>query len=141
MRKTSLPTYQARCRSMRSLCLVVLVAACTTAPASSHGLPTASGSAQVATISAYRGHTGTVFAVAWSPDGTRIASEGNDGTIQVWEASRGYRLLTFTGHTAPVRGVAWSPDSTRLGSSPLHLIQKKPGRKFGMLSKSRSADD
>jgi WD40 repeat protein len=32
----------------------------------------------------YRGHRGSVFALAWSPDGTRIASGGVDQSVQVW---------------------------------------------------------
>jgi WD40 repeat protein len=40
---------------------------------------------QAATITAYHGHTSAVFAVVWSPDGTRLASGGNDSTVQVWE--------------------------------------------------------
>jgi WD40 repeat protein len=34
----------------------------------------------------YQGHSDYVSAVAWSSDGTRIASASNDGTVQVWEA-------------------------------------------------------
>jgi WD40 repeat protein len=34
----------------------------------------------------YRGHFSSVYTIAWSPDGTRIASAGNDGTVQVWQA-------------------------------------------------------
>src|SRR5919108_436377 len=33
----------------------------------------------------YRGHSHWVFAVAWSPDGTFLASTGGDGTVQVWK--------------------------------------------------------
>ncbi len=68
-------------RSMLSLCLFLLVAACAPAPSPSSVTPTATGSTQAATITAYHGHTSTVFAVAWSPDGTRIASGGNDNTV------------------------------------------------------------
>lgn len=34
----------------------------------------------------YRGHSASVNAVAWSPDGTHIASRSADKTVQVWLA-------------------------------------------------------
>ncbi len=37
-------------------------------------------------IYTFSGHTADVNAVAWSPDGKRIASGGNDMTVQVWQA-------------------------------------------------------
>jgi eukaryotic-like serine/threonine-protein kinase len=37
-------------------------------------------------IFTYHGHTKGVEAVAWSPDGQRIASASNDDTVQVWQA-------------------------------------------------------
>ncbi len=38
----------------------------------------------------YRGHKGTVTAVAWSPDGQHIASSGSlDSSVQVWDAYTG----------------------------------------------------
>lgn len=33
----------------------------------------------------YRTHTSGTFALAWSPDSTRIASGDFDGPIQVWQ--------------------------------------------------------
>ncbi len=65
----------------------------------------------------YRGHTNAVFSVAWSPDGTRIASGGADNTAQIWQATNGGTLVTYTGHTAHVNYVAWSPNSARVVSS------------------------
>ncbi|MEV4138503.1 pentapeptide repeat-containing protein [Dactylosporangium sp. NPDC049742] len=61
------------------------------------------------------GHTGTVNAVAWSPDGTRLATGGNDG-VRVWNATTGEEHLQFAGHTDWVRSVTWSPDGTRLAT-------------------------
>jgi len=34
----------------------------------------------------YRGHAGPVTSVTWSPDGQRIASGSEDGTVQLWQA-------------------------------------------------------
>ncbi len=34
----------------------------------------------------YRGHSGPVTSVTWSPDGQLIASGSEDGTVQVWSA-------------------------------------------------------
>ena len=39
------------------------------------------------TLSTYRDHAGSVNAVAWSPDGERIALASQDGTVQVWQAT------------------------------------------------------
>jgi eukaryotic-like serine/threonine-protein kinase len=34
----------------------------------------------------YRGHSGQVTSVTWSPDGQLIASGSEDGTVQIWQA-------------------------------------------------------
>jgi WD40 repeat protein len=70
------------------------------------------------------GHSTRVTSVAWSPDGTRIASAGFDRTVQIWNAvggnsisPMGSHLLTYRGHTDRVLYVAWSPDSKRIASA------------------------
>jgi len=67
------------------LCLSLLVVACSSAPAPPSLTPIASVPVQVATITTYHGHTSTIFAVAFSPDGRRIASGSNDSTVQMAE--------------------------------------------------------
>jgi eukaryotic-like serine/threonine-protein kinase len=47
-------------------------------------------------IFAYAGHQGSMNFVAWSPDGTRIASGGDDQTVQVWDAMTGAHMIRFT---------------------------------------------
>jgi eukaryotic-like serine/threonine-protein kinase len=37
-------------------------------------------------ILTYRGHSSLAWSVSWSPDGTRIASASEDGTVQIWQA-------------------------------------------------------
>ena len=42
----------------------------------------------------YHGHLNAISDLAWSPDGTRIASASYDKTVQVWDATTGKRLVT-----------------------------------------------
>jgi WD40 repeat protein/serine/threonine protein kinase len=64
------------------------------------------------------GHSDTIFHLAFSPDGRRLASTGNQhGTVKVWEVDSGKALFTFLGHNGPVWGVAFSPDGQRIASA------------------------
>jgi WD40 repeat protein len=59
------------------------------------------------------GHTENVMAVAFSPDGTTLASGSDDGTVRVWDVSTGKELnmLRLAGQC---KGVAFSPDGKML---------------------------
>jgi serine/threonine protein kinase len=58
----------------------------------------------------YRGHTGPITALAWSPDGQYVASGSADKTVQVWRASDGALAYTYYGYTSPVTALAWATD-------------------------------
>jgi WD40 repeat protein len=55
--------------------------------------------------------------VAFSPDGQRLVSSCQDGTIKLWNAVTGREERTITGHSGPAFGLAFSPDGTRLAAT------------------------
>jgi WD40 repeat protein len=65
----------------------------------------------------FYGHTREVRAVAWGPDGQRLATASEDGTARVWDARTGRELLALPGHAQGVSGVAYSPDGKRLATA------------------------
>jgi WD40 repeat protein len=69
------------------------------------------------TVAIYRGHAASVNALAWSPDGQRIASASFDGTVHLWRALDGKEAFVYRGHEDSVLTVAWSPDGQHLASA------------------------
>ncbi|HVX15766.1 MAG TPA: protein kinase [Pirellulales bacterium] len=66
---------------------------------------------------AAKGYINTYFnAVTFSPDGTRIASGGEDKALRIWDARTGVQLLPSLVHRGVLWGVAFSPDGKRIAS-------------------------
>ncbi|QYN41156.1 hypothetical protein K1T35_48330 (plasmid) [Pseudonocardia sp. DSM 110487] len=62
-----------------------------------------------------QGVPGSVLSVSVTPDGTRIVTGGDDGTVRVWDLATGAPVgETPMGHRGGVRSVAVTPDGTRI---------------------------
>jgi WD40 repeat protein len=61
------------------------------------------------------GHTGFVFAMAYSPDSAILATSGGDGTVRLWDTATGAQTAVFdSGIPKRVGALAFSPDGKRL---------------------------
>jgi WD40 repeat protein/DNA-binding XRE family transcriptional regulator len=74
----------------------------------------------------------SVLALAWSPDGTRIASTFGDKNVHLWDATNGKHLMTYTTPSDWVRDIAWPPDGQLLavanGDHTVQVWDSKTGK-------------
>ncbi|MPY42085.1 AAA family ATPase [Streptomyces phyllanthi] len=87
---------------------------CTPTPAAQRGLMTALASSHLRTQ--LDGHTDVVRHIAWSPDGSLLATASRDGTARVFDARSGRSLHVLPSDGVMVEGVTWSPDSARVAT-------------------------
>src|SRR5262245_48211634 len=81
------------------------------------GLLLLSRPSQAQVTDTLRGHKHTITCLAYSRDGSRLASGSKDGTVRLWDAQSGKPLTVMDEHRDMVVAVAFSPDGKLLAAS------------------------
>jgi WD40 repeat protein len=69
-----------------------------------------------AVVARLTGHTGGTWSLDLSPDGTRLATVGRDGTVRLWDTRTWTEQLALPGHAGSGLSVRFSPDGRRLAT-------------------------
>ncbi|MGE3820515.1 MAG: protein kinase, partial [Isosphaeraceae bacterium] len=65
------------------------------------------------------GHTSLVSSLAFSPDGSSLASSSKDLTAKVWSLTESRATLTLQGHSQPLTRLAYSHDGRRIATTSI----------------------
>ena len=74
-------------------------------------------------VSSLKEHTDYVLALAFSPDGERLASGGDDRTIRIWNVAQ-RKAMVITNQTYSIQRLAFSPDGRTLAVASLDQYVK-----------------
>ena len=84
-----------------------------------------------------RGHSQGVNCAVYSPDGTWIASGGNDNSIVLWQTASGRQLRALNGHRGYVKSIAISTDGKLIASGgndrSIRIWNVESGRELSVL--------
>ncbi len=84
----------------------------------------------------------TIYALGWSPDGTRLACGGGEYKIDIFDARLWKQQCTYKGHNSAVYALAWSPDGRQIISTgaddAMHLWDAVNGKNIATYFKHSS---
>ena len=82
-------------------------------------------------VATWPGHGNTVLDVAFSPDGKRLATVGDDNTLKLWDAATHQPLGSVDGPTSNANQVRFSPDgktAMALGNNAIIRMNADTGK-------------
>ncbi|WP_376796426.1 protein kinase [Thermogemmatispora sp.] len=81
----------------------------------------------------FQGHSDWVTAIAWSPDGTLLASASSDHSVHLWDSGSGRPVGLYRGHQSDVLALSWSPDGVYIASAAsdgvIHIWEARSGQR------------
>lgn len=57
---------------------------------------------------------GSIQAIAWSHDGSKLAAGYSDGVVRIWDTNSTDLVATLEGHTDAITSIGWSPVDNRI---------------------------
>jgi len=65
----------------------------------------------------FAAHQGQVWAMAYSPDGTRLATSGSDKKVRIWDTVSYENLLTLQAEDADLTNITFNPNGKQLATA------------------------
>lgn len=94
-------------------------------------------------IATIHGHKDAILSVAFSPDGSTIATGSYDKLVKLWDAATGKELRTLKEHSDAVYSVAFLPDGKQLvsgaGDRTLKIWEAQSGKRLFTISDALDA--
>jgi hypothetical protein len=95
-------------------------------------------------VRTFKGHSGNVTSVAFSPDGRYVLSGGDDNSLKLWSLHRGQELRSYRGHLDNITSIAFSPDGQFILSGSLDTTTRiwavEAGEEVAKLLSSRDGE-